>query len=682
MDYSEDALDYIDALTPNYYNSKLQIDLKNDKNNIFNYIGKIFDFFLYLNINEYYINNRGGLTLPELYINNIIEKANDILINEYTEFIFFDNNFDMIMETIDKKNYQGFINNKGIAYKVLYYLIYLAIYGQLVEKSYLIDYLNDLISSDIVYEEYYKTNTFPMEKILIDYSKQMLDEYINIFVENKVNDLSKINHIYERYKNNNTLFDNYSKFDKIITYYNNNIDAVFEFIKTELNVIKNIEDEPNLDYKNKINEYNNIFTNKVKNFLSPLESFYYKFLNYSDDQGYIFNPSILYMGNNKYISIFRNTNMVLPIQKLKYKLNPKGSYNCNNYPKSDLRNKNESFMWGNWGVGTILFDDDYILAIHDDDFVIDLDKTIDLGYMQSNDRRLIKFNLNEYYNILFDFNNAAMSDIDDLLDDNHIILSYDSNLNNIDILTKTKTVKLIDNLELKGKNYGYIDIHDNKLIFTDWFYKDGLKILKIDNNKKIEQINVLSPIKIFGSSSMTDEKNMPEFSFSTPNLKIDKNTYIGIGHIKIKNYSNNYDKNILYSRTLTNLYRYLKCVNSCEYIRHSANVLNCVGYQYYIFFYIFKINDDFTKMEYFKISDSFIPIINDKNQFFENYEYSLVFPNGIDYNKDEDVVIISLGEGDIRSAILKYKLDDILKCCIHDITNIKMDDYNIYPIIY
>lgn len=677
----DDPMDYIYSLTPNYYNSKLQNDLNNDKNNIFKYIKKIYEFFLFFNINEYYSENRyAKLDISELYIDKLIKKSENILLESYNEFFYFDNNFDMIMETIDNNNTFGFLNNKHVAYKVLYFLIYIAIYGLFLENE-LYDEINKILDSNDVYRKYYDTKKFPMENILIDYSKEMIESYLNVFHENRANDISEIINIYNKYKSKN--LDSYKIFDQIIFYYNKNIENVFEFIKKELEIINNIENEKDTNYNIKINEYNNIYKNKVKNFLSPSESLYYKFLNYTNDKGYIFNPSIIYIGNNQYISIFRNSNMMLPQDKLKYVNNPKGSYNCYNYPKSDLRKKEETFMWGNWGVGSVLYDDSAIISLHDNDFVVDLDKTLNFN-ITSNDRRLIKLDINKYFDVLYDFNNRSINELlgNDLLTENYIILTHDSNLNHIDLLDSAHASELIYNIGLKGKNYGFIGIHDNKLVFTDWFYKDGLKIIKIDNKKNVEQINVLSPIKIFGSSSMTSENNMPEFSFSTPNLCIGNNEYIGVGHIKIKNYSNDYDKNILYSRTLTNLYRYLNCENSCEYIRHAANTIICVGYQYYIFFYVFKINDDFTKMEYFKISDSFIPFINDNKQFYEDHEYSLVFPNGIDYNQDEDVVIISLGEGDVRNAILKYKLDNILKSCIHDITNINMDEYNIYPIIY
>jgi len=681
MDDSENPLEYIDALTPNYYNEQLQNDLKNDKNTIFKYIKKIYELFLFSNVNEYYTEYRyAKLDISELYIDKLIKKSKDILFDSYNEFFFFDNNFNMIMETIDKNDTFGFLNNKNSAYKVLYFLIYIAIDGLFLEEQ-LYDEINKILDSNDVYRQYYDTAKFPIENILINYSNEMIKSYLNSFHENKTSDVTKIIDIYNNYKYQN--LDSYKIFDNIIDYYNKNVQNVFEFIKKELEIISEIENEKDINYNTKINEYNDIYKNKIKTFLSPSESLYYKFLNYIDDYGYIFNPSIIYIGNNQYISIFRNSSMVLQKDKLKYANNPKGSYNCYNYPKSDLRKKEETFMWGNWGVGTVLYDDSTIISLHDNDFVIDLDKKLDIN-ITSNDRRLIKLDINKYFDTLYDFNSGSINELlgNEHLSDNFIVLTHDSNLNHIDLLDSVRASEFMYNIGLKGKNYGFIGIHDNKLVFTDWFYKDGLKIIKIDNKKNVEQINVLSPIKIFGSSSMTDENNMPEFSFSTPNLDIGNNEYIGVGHIKIKNYSNNYDKNILYSRTLTNLYRYLNCENSCEYIRHAANTVNCVGYQYYIFFYVFKINDDFTKMEYFKISDSFIPFINDDKQFYEDHEYSLVFPNGIDYNQDEDVVIISLGEGDVRNAILKYKLDNILKSCIHDITNINMQEYNIYPIIY
>jgi len=656
-----------------FYN-KFMDDIKSDKFKIVDYIEKILSVLIFIFLDRYYQDVKIDLTIFD--INYVIS----LDVNQYKSFNF-EKYFESYMENIEKKEYDVIVKDMRILYNIYYYLIYIAIdilYLNIKDVQYSID---KVISSNVIFKDFIETEEFSLDNIFIEYSDKLLFELIDAFKKNDSYDKKKIKEVYKEYEKYDLTM--YKEFKNLIEYYKSYIKNVYKFIKNELKIIHKIENESDNVLLEKIKEYTNIYLNKTKNHLSPLESKYFKFLNYKNEDGYIFNPSTIYIGGGEYLTIFRNDVLGLEDDIEKIKLVPKGYYNCNNYLKSELTKRGEFFMWGNWSIPSkFYFEDLYVLSRHDSNFVVDLSKKIDIYDIISNDRRLIKIKVDEYYDFLKDFMKDFSKIIDDMIIDDYFILTYDSSLSSIDILTADDLVVVLNGLRLKGKNFSFIGAHDGKLIFTDWFYKDGLKLIKIDKSKKTEEVNVLSPIQIFGSGSMTTENNMPEFSFTTPNLKIDKNKYIGVGHIKIKNQEDNYNKNIKYSRTLSDLFRYVNCENQCDYIRHAFNKLSCKGYQYYIYFYVFEINDDFTKMNYFKISDSFIPIVNDAKQFYEKYEYSLIFPNGIDYNQDEDVVVISLGEGDVRNFILKYDLETILKACIHDITNIDMEKYNIYPMIY
>lgn len=649
-------------------------DIEHDQFKILDYIETFISVLAFIFVDRYY--DAVNIKMTIFDIENIVSITKNI--NRYD----FKNSFENHIERVEKRDYDNIVKNIKQIINIYYYLIYIAISVLKLDMEDVQEIVDKVVSSNSIFVDLIESSGFPMEPILREYSDKLLFELIDAFKNNDPYDKKKIKAIYKEYEKYD--LEKYKNFNKLLEYYKTYIKSVYKFIKNELKIIHKIDKETDKVLLNKINEYTDIFINKSKNHLSPLESKYFKFLNYTQDYGYIFNPSTIYIGGGKYLTIFRNDSLALESDKEKINLNPKGYYNCNNFLKSELTKRGYFFMWGNWNVPTsdFYFEDLYVLARHGDDFVVDLNKNIDIYDIISNDRRLVKLKADEYYGFLKQFSKDGSKIKDEMIIDDYFIMSHDSSLNSIDILTSEDSVNLLEGMRFRGKNFSFIGAHDNKLVFTDWFYKDGLKIIKIDKFKKVEEVVVLSPIKIFGTAGMTPENNMPEFSFTSPNLKIDKNKFIGAGHIKIKNYENNYNDNIKYSRTLSDLFRYINCENQCYYIRHALNRGTCKGYQYYVYFYVFEINDDFTKMNYFKISDSFIPVVNDAKQFYEKYEYSLVFPNGIDYNEDEDVVVISFGEGDIRNFILKYDLQTILNACTHDITNIDMEKYNIYPMIY
>ena len=650
-------------------------DVENDQFKILDYIEIFLSVLTFILVDRYY-DESVNIKINIFDIESIVSMFNNI--KRYD----FKNTFETHVKSVEMKEYDNIVKNMKTIIYIYYYLIYLAISVLNLNIEYVQQIVDKMVSSNSIVLSLLESSEFPMDTILREYSDKLLFELIDSFKNNDPYDKKKIKAIYEEYEKQD--LKDYETFENLLEYYKTYIKNVYKFIKEELKIIHKIDKETDKVLLDKINEYTNIFINKSKNHLSPIESKYFKFLNYTQDYGYIFNPSTIYLGGGEYLTIFRNDSLALESDKEKINLNPKGYYNCNNFLKSELSNKGDFFMWGNWNIPTsdFYFEDLYVLSRHGDDFVVDLNEKIDIYDIISNDRRLIKLKADEYYGFLKEFSKDASKIKDYMFVDDYFIMSHDSSLTSVDILTSEDSIKLLEGMRLKGKNFSFIGTHDNKMIFTDWFYENGLKIIKIDKSKKVEELVVLSPIKIFGTASMTPENNMPEFSFTTPNLKIGKNKFVGAGHIKIKNYEKKYNSNIKYSRTLSDLFRYINCENQCDYVRHALNRGTCKGYQYYVYFYVFEMNDDFTKMNYFKISDSFIPIVNDAKQFYEKYEYSLVFPNGIDYNEDEDVFVISFGEGDIRNFILKYDLQTILDSCTHDITNIDMEKYNIYPMIY
>ena len=180
-------------------------------------------------------------------------------------------------------------------------------------------------------------------------------------------------------------------------------------------------------------------------------------------------------------------------------------------------------------------------------------------------------------------------------------------------------------------------------------------------------------------------KITPAMSFGTPVVNKNNKMY-GVGHLKI-----NLSEHVKYKENsnIDNFRRELKNNLSKldrQYIEHFGTETlldprDCDnGYIYMMYFYYFNKNnisqsydkdtnifhDDF-KMY---ISNAFLPI-NSKSK--NKYIFSLVFPIGA-YDEDDNLVITS-GEGDFYNSQLTISFDNFQKLCVHDVTDIDMNDY-------
>lgn len=85
------------------------------------------------------------------------------------------------------------------------------------------------------------------------------------------------------------------------------------------------------------------------------------------------------------------------------------------------------------------------------------------------------------------------------------------------------------------------------------------------------------------------------------------------------------------------------------------------GDKYMLYFFIIYDND--TKM---KMSDCYLPI----SYFTDGYKFSLIFPAGLEVIDDR--VIVTAGEGDFYSVFLDFNLNEVLKLCVHDATQLDL----------
>jgi hypothetical protein len=178
---------------------------------------------------------------------------------------------------------------------------------------------------------------------------------------------------------------------------------------------------------------------------------------------------------------------------------------------------------------------------------------------------------------------------------------------------------------------------------------------------------------------------LPGFSFGTPVIELGSSNkflkcYLGCGHTKIKNpiacYPYKIGSKVEEFRIKT--HRDMKAKFGANYKLHvgSSPAPDCFGYIYMLYFYILYQERQSKRWKMF-ISDSYLPIsFNDGKK----YKFSLIFPMGICLNGN--MIMVSAGEGDYYSVLMKFDKKSVIKSCIHDLETLSMDNYEYYHIWY
>lgn len=251
--------------------------------------------------------------------------------------------------------------------------------------------------------------------------------------------------------------------------------------------------------------------------------------------------------------------------------------------------------------------------------------------------------------------------------------------------------KYLRNLVL-GNNYGLINIDFNAPTYSyiDWFFPEGIRFARASDTIEYDYLKYLDTnYPILGTGSSVEDGNnaelnsgiMPLFSLGSTHIKLDEETYLGVGHTKIHvdEEQFTYKEESPIDQFRKSLTTELKSRFGDRYIRNDAfnsKIMKSRGYHYLMYFYTFKLNHDGKPIE-MKISDSYLPInIKDANNA-ENYVFSLVFPMGVT-NKvgDDQTIKISAGIGDYYSALMELPKQFVIEQCRHDATNLNMNHYN------
>ncbi len=251
----------------------------------------------------------------------------------------------------------------------------------------------------------------------------------------------------------------------------------------------------------------------------------------------------------------------------------------------------------------------------------------------------------------------------------------------------------------RANNYGLIDadFQQEKYSYLDWYYKEGVRLTSYEGPElKHSYLRYDDRFPILGTgSSLEDGQNagdnsglMPLFSFGSNHLKLeaDKETYFGVGHIKIPvdDELSHYAEGSNLANFREWLVRDFKQEFGERYIRHDAynsRLNESKGYHYLAYFYSFSLNSDGTIAD-MKISDAYLPINTKEAKKQGAYVFSLAFPMGITESvTNNENLVISLGIGDYYAGLIELP-KTIMNLCRHDVSQLDMRNYEYKLMIF
>lgn len=258
---------------------------------------------------------------------------------------------------------------------------------------------------------------------------------------------------------------------------------------------------------------------------------------------------------------------------------------------------------------------------------------------------------------------------------------YTRNLKTVGILNYNNQIlygSIIKNLD--GQNNAVcINVQINEttinFIYLLGFVHGKFIIYIYTNDNKMNKFKVIPVSNIFHYNGTL---LFPAISLGVTPIELSNNLYLGVGHIKINNFSiNEHSYNLEYINDKVinirkKIHSYMQNKYKTNYIIHARTGLDCadkisfcVGSIYMLYFYLLDINKGIIK-----ISDAYAFKGNKK------YKFSVIFPMGMYIiNKD---LYITCGEGDYYAVEMKFNVDDIIKKCIYDCNNFDINKYNFH----
>lgn len=212
------------------------------------------------------------------------------------------------------------------------------------------------------------------------------------------------------------------------------------------------------------------------------------------------------------------------------------------------------------------------------------------------------------------------------------------------------------------KNWSFIGMQGEQLMFLDWFYPDGVHAVTLDPEtgycirKRIVEFNK-DPIP------RDADEMYPDFSLGTTTMSITKGKridVIGVGHVKF-----HWDH---VSFEGSRLYKEVAKIDALFNKTFGRNYKRHIKYVYACFFYRIKQHSK-NKFD-MTMSDLWIPFFEKEK---EKYHSLVVFPMGVTKSLDnEQDFHVSAGLSDYYNIVMTFKKEDVLSKLVHDVSNMNM----------
>lgn len=222
------------------------------------------------------------------------------------------------------------------------------------------------------------------------------------------------------------------------------------------------------------------------------------------------------------------------------------------------------------------------------------------------------------------------------------------------------------------KNWSFIGMQGEQMMFLDWFYKDGVHAVNLDPatgyciRKRIVEFNK-DPIPRDADDAY------PDFSLGTTTMSISKGKkidVIGVGHVKFHWDYVNFEGSRLY-KEVAKIDALFNKTFGRNYKRH-------IKYVYACFFY--RIKEHSKNQFEMTISDLWIPFFEKEK---ERYHSLVVFPMGVTKSLDNaEEFHVSAGLSDYYNIVMTFKKEDVISKLVHDVSNMNMKKLNLDLIRY
>jgi hypothetical protein len=214
------------------------------------------------------------------------------------------------------------------------------------------------------------------------------------------------------------------------------------------------------------------------------------------------------------------------------------------------------------------------------------------------------------------------------------------------------------------KNWSFIGMQGDNMLFLDWFYEDGVHAVVLEPSTGYCTRKKLVSFNKDVIPRDADDK-YPDFSLGSTTMSIsNKKTLIdviGVGHVKFHWDFIDYNKG-------TRLYKEVARIDGIFTKTFGRNYKRHIKYVYACFFY--RIKQTSKNNFEMTMSNLWVP-------FFENekskYHSLITFPMGVNQSLSNSKEFhVSAGLSDFYNVVLTFNKDDVINKLTHDVSKMNM----------